>query len=71
MCDQADSFPQNSFGIIKQAIEQSSLNSQAEFSPVRSSSAQAQESPSTPSPTPPLIFCQGKGVMSSTTYLVI
>ncbi len=55
MSDQADSIPQNSFQTIEQAIEQTYLNFEAEFSPARSSSAQAQDSPSTPNSTPPLI----------------
>ncbi len=55
MSDQADSYPQNSFCTIEQAIEQAYLNFQAEFLHARSSSAKAQDSPSTPSSTLPLI----------------
>ncbi len=55
MSDQADSNPQNSFQTIEQAIEQAYINFQAEFLPARSSSAQAQDFPSTPSSTQLLI----------------
>ncbi len=51
MSDQADSNPQNSFQTIEQAIEQAYLNFQSEFLPARSSSAQAQDFPSTQSST--------------------
>ncbi len=47
--------PPKSFCIIKQAIEQPYHNFQADLLPDRSSSAQAQDSPSTQSSTPPLI----------------
>ena len=61
MSDQAFSLPQNSYLTIEQVIEQAYLNFQAEFLPARSSSAQAQGSPSTPSSTPPLISSPRQG----------
>ncbi len=61
MSDRADSNPQNSYQSIEQAIEQAYLNFQAEFSPARSTAAQAQDSPSTPSSTQPLISLPRQG----------
>ncbi len=61
MSDQADSNPHNSFQTIKQVIEQAYLNFQAEFFATRSFSAQAQDSPSTPSSTLPLISSPRQG----------
>ncbi len=55
MSDLANSIPQNSYKTIEQAIEQAYLNFQAEFLPAKSTAAQAQDSPSTPSSTLPLI----------------
>ncbi len=55
MSDQAESNPQNSYQTIEQAIEQAYINFQSEFLPARSTAAQAQDSPSTPSSTLPLI----------------
>ncbi len=49
------SIPPNSFQTIEQA-EQAYLNFQADLLPARSSSAQAFDSPSTPSSTPLLIL---------------
>ncbi len=71
MSDQADSIPQNSYQTIEQAIEQAYLNFQAGFLPARSSVAQTQDSPSTPSSTPPLIFSPRQGMTKLITYLVI
>ncbi len=61
MSDQADSLPQNSYQTIEQAIEQAYLDLQSEFLPARSTAAQTQDSPSTPSSTPPLISSPRQG----------
>ncbi len=61
MSNQADSLPQNSYQTIEQAIEQTYLDPQSEFSPARSFSAQTQDSPTTPNSTPPLISSPRQG----------
>ncbi len=61
MSDQADSFPQNSNQTIEQEIEQAYLDLQSELLPARTSSAQTQDSPSTPTSTPTLISSPMQG----------
>ncbi len=63
MSDSADlSIPPNLFRTIEQAIQQAYLNFQADLSTARLSSAQAKDSSSTPSSTPPLIPSPSKEI---------
>ena len=71
MSDQEDSFPQNSYLTIEQAIKQAYLNFQAEFLPDRSTATQAQDSPSTPSSIQPLISSPRQGSDKFYNLLVI
>ncbi len=62
MSDQAGFNTQNSFCNIEQIIKQAFLNFQADLLPARSSSAQAQDSLSTPSSTSPLLSSPRQGI---------